>query len=48
MKFLKITGRQWHDLPMILILGLVIGTAFSQLVKLIPHQATAIQIRAKH
>jgi hypothetical protein len=31
-----ITGRAWHDLPIVIILGLVIGLAFGQIVKLLP------------
>jgi hypothetical protein len=29
-----ITGRAWHDLPIVIILGLVIGLVFGQIVKL--------------
>jgi hypothetical protein len=33
-----ITGRAWHDLPMVIILGLVIGLGFGQVVKLLPSE----------
>lgn len=33
-----ITGRAWYDLPIVIILGLVIGLAFGQAVKLLPSE----------
>jgi hypothetical protein len=35
MGFLTVTGRAWRDLPLVIILGLVIGGVFGELVKLI-------------
>jgi hypothetical protein len=42
-----ITGRAWHDLPIVIILGLVIGLAFGQLVHLLPHEPTNIAMQVK-
>jgi hypothetical protein len=42
-----ITGRAWHDLPIVIILGLVIGLAFGQFVKLISPEPTNIARQAK-
>lgn len=47
MGFLTITGRVWRDLPLVIILGLVIGGAFGELVKLLPPQATPVATRVK-
>jgi hypothetical protein len=38
----KLTGLSWRELPMVIILGLVIGGAFGQLVKLIAPQPAAV------
>jgi hypothetical protein len=43
----KITGRDWRELPMVIILGLVIGLTFGQLVKLIPLEPVPVATRAK-
>jgi hypothetical protein len=43
----KITGRDWRELPMVIILGLVIGLTFGQLVKLIPVEPVPVATRAK-
>ncbi|WP_256451892.1 hypothetical protein [Microvirga sp. VF16] len=42
-----ITGRAWHDLPIVIILGLVVGLVFGQIVKLIPPEPTNIVSQAK-
>ena len=42
-----ITGRAWRDLPLVIILGLVIGGVFGELVKLIPPQATPVTTRVR-
>ncbi len=43
----KLTGRDWRELPTVIILGLVIGLAFGQLVKLIPLEPTSVAARVK-
>ena len=43
----KVTGLRWRELPLIIILGLVIGLAFGQLVKLIPIEPVPVATRAK-
>ena len=43
----KITGLNWRELPMVIILGLVIGLVFGQLVKLVPLEPTSVATRAK-
>jgi hypothetical protein len=43
----KITGRNWRELPTVIILGVLIGLAFGQLVKLIPPDATPVATRVK-
>jgi hypothetical protein len=40
-----ITGRAWHDLPIVIILGLVIGLVFRQIVKLLPSEPTNSSLR---
>jgi hypothetical protein len=47
MGFLMITGRAWHDLPIVIILGLVIGLAFGHIVKLTSPEPTSIASPAK-
>jgi hypothetical protein len=47
MPLLKLTGRNWRELPMVIILGLVIGLAFGQLVRLIPLEPTSVATGAK-
>jgi hypothetical protein len=42
-----LTGRAWHDLPIVIILGLVIGLAFGQIVKLTSPEPTNIASQAK-
>jgi hypothetical protein len=42
-----ITGRGWHDLPIVIILGLVIGLAFSQGVRLFALEPSITSSRAK-
>jgi hypothetical protein len=43
----KITGRNWRELPMIIILGLVIGLGFGHVLKLIPLEPMSVATRAK-
>jgi L-cystine uptake protein TcyP (sodium:dicarboxylate symporter family) len=40
-----ITGRAWRDLPIVIILGLVIGLMFGQIVKLLPSEPTNSSLR---
>jgi hypothetical protein len=47
MRFLTITGRVWRELPLVMLLGLVIGGVFGELVKLIPPQAATVTTKAK-
>jgi hypothetical protein len=42
MRLLTITGRAWHDLPIVIILGLVIGLVFGEIVKLASPEPTSI------
>ena len=42
-----ITGRAWHDLPIVIILGLAIGLVFGQIVKLLPPEPTNIASQVK-
>ncbi|MBO1903976.1 hypothetical protein KHP60_04425 [Microvirga sp. 3-52] len=42
-----ITGRAWRDLPIIIILGLVIGLVFGQIVKLTSPEPSNIASQAK-
>jgi hypothetical protein len=43
-----ITGRAWHDLPIVIIMGLVIGLAFGQAVRLFAPMPTTSVSQAKH
>ena len=43
-----ITGRAWHDLPIVIIMGLVIGLAFGQAVRLFAPAPTTSVSQAKH
>jgi hypothetical protein len=43
-----ITGRAWHDLPIVIIMGLVIGLAFGQAVMLFAPVPTTTVSQAKH
>jgi hypothetical protein len=43
----KFTGLKWRELPVVIVLGLVIGLAFGQLVKLIPVEPVSVATRAK-
>jgi hypothetical protein len=47
MGLLMITGRAWHDLRIVIILGLVIGLAFDHIVKLTSPEPTSIASPAK-
>ena len=47
MGFLTITGRAWRDLPLVIVLGLVIGGVFGEIVKRIPPQTTTVTTKAK-
>jgi hypothetical protein len=40
MRLLTITGRAWHDLPVVITLGLVIGLVLGQTVKLASPEPT--------
>jgi hypothetical protein len=40
-----ITGRAWRDLPIVIILGLVIGLVFGPIVKLLPSEPTNSSLR---
>jgi hypothetical protein len=42
-----ITGHAWRDLPIVIILGLVIGLAFGQIVKLTSPKPTSIASQVK-
>jgi hypothetical protein len=42
-----ITGRAWTDLPIVIILGLVIGLAFGGIVKLLPSEPVTAPNTAK-
>jgi hypothetical protein len=33
-----ITGRAWSDLPIVIVMGLIIGLIFGQVVKLLPSE----------
>jgi hypothetical protein len=44
---LKITGRAWHDLPIVIILGLMIGLAFGQVMELTSPEPTNMTSQAK-
>jgi hypothetical protein len=39
-----ITGRAWRDLPIVIILGLVIGLVFGQIVKLTSPEPTGVVV----
>jgi hypothetical protein len=43
----KLMGLKWQELPMIIILGLGIGLAFGQLVKLISVEPVPVATRVK-
>jgi hypothetical protein len=47
MRLLTIIGRAWHDLPIVIILGLVIGLLFGQIVKLALPEPTPIAGQSK-
>ena len=47
MGILLITGRAWRDLPLVIILGLLIGGLFGELVKRIPPQDAPVTTRVK-
>jgi hypothetical protein len=47
MRLPVITGRAWHDLPIVIILGLVIGLLFGQIVKLASPEPTPIARQSK-
>jgi hypothetical protein len=32
------TGRPWHELPIVIVMGLVIGLIFGQVAKLLPSE----------
>ena len=42
-----ITGRAWHDLPIVIIMGLVIGLTFGQAVRLLAPEPTTTSSPAK-
>jgi hypothetical protein len=42
-----LTGRARHDLPIVIILGLVIGLVFGQIVKLTSPEPTSLASQAK-
>jgi hypothetical protein len=46
MRLPMITGYAWHDLPIVIILGLVIGLVFGQIVKLTSPEPTNIASQA--
>ncbi len=43
----KLTGLRWRELPAVIVLGLLIGLVFGQVVKLIPLDASPPSTRAK-
>ncbi|MBQ0823840.1 hypothetical protein HPT29_015615 [Microvirga terrae] len=43
-----ITGRPWYDLPIVIILGLVIGLAFGEFAKFLSAQPPSTAAPAPH